>query len=388
MRRFLYLWEYAIRSFWRKKGKNLGLSLFLSLIVFVFTGIEFTQRAYLLETERALHYQPDLIVQRVLAGRQLPVSGRYIDRIRELIGVSEVKGRVWGYYFDPFTGANYTLLGDPGDLVQSWQLVTTYSGTLGPKEALVGEGVLRIRRLRVGDYLNLRSWQGRPITLKIKGTFRSPVSLWTYDLIVVSEATAREILGLPQGEYWDLAVWIPNELEVPKVGEKILRFLPEGRLVARSQLWRTYGAAFGFRSGLLMALAAFVMLAFIIIAYEKASGLSREEQYEIAVLKAVGWLTRDVIWLKMFQNLLVSLLGFVVGVVASYYHVFIWGAPGIKRLLAGWSVIYPPHPLPAHLDLGKVLAFLFFTVVPFLAASIVPVWRSAIRDPEEVFRSL
>ena len=387
MRNFLYFADYSCRAYLRKPFKNISLTLFLAIIVFIFSGLEFTEKAYFHEAERELFYQPDLIIQRVVAGRQMPISGRYIRWISNIPGVSDAYGRIWGYYFDTYTGVNFTVVGDKGDLVDNWNLIVkNFSGGLGEDEALVGEGVLKVRHLKVGDYLNLYNWKGEPVTLKIKGSFVSDVSLWTYDLIVVKESTARKLFGMKKGEFWDIAVWIPNELEVANIGEKIIARIPGTRLIAKKQLRRTFAAAFGFRGGVLMLFASFALLAFIIVTYEKASGLSREEQYEIAVLKAVGWLTKDVIWIKMFENLLISLTGYIIGIVASYYHVFVFGSPLFKRLLAGWSVIYPPHPLPAHLDLGKVLGFMFFTVVPFIVASIIPVWRSAIIDPEEIFR--
>jgi hypothetical protein len=30
---------------------------------------------------------------------------------------------------------------------------------------------------------------------------------------------------------------------------------------------------------------------------------------------------------------------------------------------------------------------MFLTVVPYIAVGILPVWRAAVRDPEEVFRA-
>ncbi len=387
MKSLIYLADYACRSYFRKPFKNISLTLFLAVIVFIFSGLEFTEKAYFFEADRELFYQPDIIIQRVIAGRQMPISGNEIKWISSIPGVSDAYGRVWGYYFDTYTGANYTVVGDNGNLVDEWELVVkNFNGKLKDDEALVGEGVLKVRHLKVGDYLNLFDWKGKPVTIKIKGVFKSDVSLWTYDLIIVKESTARKLFGMKKNQFWDIAVWIPNELEISNIGEKIITKIPGTRLIAKKQLRRTFSAAFGFRGGVLMLFASFALLAFIIVTYEKASGLSREEQYEIAILKAVGWLTKDVIWIKMFENLLISFTGYILGIIFSYYHVFVLGSPLFKRLLAGWSVIYPPHPLPVHLDFGKVLGFMFFTIVPFIVASIIPVWKSAIIDPEEIFR--
>ena len=52
------------------------------------------------------------------------------------------------------------------------------------------------------------------------------------------------------------------------------------------------------------------LLAFVILAWDKASGLSVEEKRETGILKAVGWETSDVILLKFWEGLAISLSSF------------------------------------------------------------------------------
>ena len=49
------------------------------------------------------------------------------------------------------------------------------------------------------------------------------------------------------------------------------------------------------------------MLAFAILAWDKASGLSAEEKREIGILKAIGWETGDIIRMKLWESLLIAL---------------------------------------------------------------------------------
>ncbi len=396
MRSFLYTADFAIRGLLGRKSKNLSIAGLFALIVFLFSGIEFMSTAVYQETLNALEFQPAIIVQNVRAGRQTPIDLASVEEIGKIFGVSGVRGRVWGYYFDPYTGANYTIVGDPGDLVENLELIPASSGkipagkeieALRDGEALVGEGILKVRHLRVGGMLNFQDYAARPISFKVKGAFSSTVSLWTHDLILITEAEARRLFGLEKGIVWDIAVEVPNEFEVPKVGEKIISAVPGTRVIATNQLKRTYGSSYGFRSGVLLSTSVVCLLAFLILAYDRVARLSQEEQREIAILKAVGWQTRDVIRLNMLQSLILSLTGFLVGVVLSYYHVFAAGAPLLRIVFSGWSVLYPPHPLPPLLDLSKLFGLMFLTVVPYVAVGIVPIWRASVKDPEEVFRS-
>jgi len=393
MRSFLYTANFAVRSLFRQKTKNLSITALFTLIVFLFSGINFMSDALYKETLKALEFQPAIIVQSVNAGRQVPIDTALTERIAKFFGVADVKARIWGYYFDPFTGANYTVVGDPGDLVENWELVLKKSEEdqalypLKNGEALVGEGVLKIRRMQIGGRLNFQDHAAEPISFKVKDVFCATVSLWTHDLIVITEADAARLFGLKPGTAWDLAVDVPNEIEVLKVGEKIISLIPGARVIATNQLKRTYGGSYGFRSGILLATSVICLLAFLILAYDRVARLSLEERQEIATLKAVGWQTREVIRLNMLQSLVLSLTGFLSGAALSYYHVFLAGAPFLRIVFSGWSVLYPPYPLSPSLDLSKLFGLMFLTVVPYIAVGILPVWQAAVKDPEEVFRA-
>lgn len=396
MRPFLYSADFAVKGLLRQKTKNLSICCLFALIVFLFSGIDFVCNSLYQETLKALSFQPAIIVQKINAGRQVPIDLAARDQIARIFGVAKVWGRVWGYYFDPYTGANYTIVGDPGDLIENWELILQAGekGTrdidekrLASGEALVGQGIVKIRHLTSGRALNFQDHQGKPISFRMKAAFSSSVSLWTHDLIVLTESDARALFGLKDETAWDLAVDVPNQFEVPKIAEKIINGFPGTRVIATNQLKRTYGSSYGFRSGVLISASVICLLAFLILAYDRVARLSHEEQREIAILKAVGWQTGDVIRLNMLQSLILALTGFLFGSVASYYHVFIAGAPLLKIVFAGWSVLYPAYPLPPSLDVSKLFGMMFLTVVPYLAVGIIPVWRAAIRDPEEVFRS-
>lgn len=396
MRSYLYTADFAVRGLLRQKIKNLSITGLFAVIVFLFSGIHFMADALHQETIKAIEFQPALIVQRISAGRQVPIDVDASARIAEIFGVAHVRARVWGYYFDPFTRANYTIVGDPGGLVENWNL-TLKMNTMHPQdqadlvlnsgEALVGEGVLKIRRMRAGGKLNLQNHAADPVSCTVKGVFSSTVSLWTHDLIVLTETDAIQLFGLKKGTAWDLAVDVPNDIEVPKVGEKIMNLIPGTRVISKNQLIRTYGSSYGFRSGVLLSTSIICLLAFLILAYDRLARLSQEEKWEIAILKAIGWQTKDLIRLNMLQSLVLSLTGFLIGTVLSYGHVFLAGAPLLRIVFSGWSVLYPQHPLPALLDFSKLFGIMFLTVVPYIAVGIIPAWRASVKDPEEVFRS-
>ena len=57
-----------------------------------------------------------------------------------------------------------------------------------------------------------------------------------------------------------------------------------------------------------------------------------------------------------------------------------------EPVLKGWAVLYPRFQLTPHIDGLQVATLFFFTVVPYAAAVLVPIWKAAITDPDSVMR--
>lgn len=140
-------------------------------------------------------------------------------------------------------------------------------------------------------------------------------------------ADFRRFYRLEADEYTDIALRVRNPNEVAKVAEKAGVLLRQHRIVTRADLLRTYEALFSWREGLLLAMLAAAVLAFGILVFDKASGLSAQERREIGILEEVGWDTRDVIHLKLWEAALIAATAFLGGTLAAYVHVFVFDAP-------------------------------------------------------------
>jgi len=209
---------------------------------------------------------------------------------------------------------------------------------------------------------------------------------FTTDLLLLSEASFLRLFGAAPDRYTDIALTVPNAREIPKVAEKVLQLIPGARAITRLEMSRTYQSIFDWRSGLVMAMLSGALLAFALVAWDKAAGLSAEERREIGILKAIGWDVSDVLLVKVWEGAVVSAAAFTGGLVAAYLHVFVGSATLFAPVLQGWSTLSPRLHLAPALD-GLQLATLFFlTVVPYTVATVVPAWRSATADPDAVMR--
>ena len=129
------------------------------------------------------------------------------------------------------------------------------------------------------------------------------------------------------------------------------------------------------------------MAAFVIFAWDKATGLSLEERREMGILKAVGWETSEVIAMKSWEGIVVSLAAFFTGVLLAYGHIFFSSALLFEPVLKGWAVIYPEFRLVPFVDAYQIAVLFFLTVVPYTVSTIVPSWRAATIDPDAVMRA-
>ena len=365
--------DFTVINLGRRWGRNLGLFLAYTLLVFLLASVVLYGDALRREARLLLADAPELVVQRLTAGRQDVLPAEWRERLSGLRGVHAVEGRLWGYYYDPASAANLTLL-------------VPAAGAPAPGRVLLGAALARVRGLAPGDVLSLRGYDGHPYAFTVAGILARESELASADLMLVHETDFRAFFGMAPGFYTDLAVYVANPREVRRVAEKVLDRLPGTRVIAREEMRRTYEASFNWRQGLLLTLLSTVLLAFVLLAWDKASGLSAEERREIGILKALGWETGDVLRMKLWEGVLVSLCAFLAGYVLAWLHIFYADVPLFTAVLKGWSVLYPRFTLTPEVDAGQLVTLALLTVLPYVAATLVPVWRAATLDPDEVMR--
>jgi ABC-type lipoprotein release transport system permease subunit len=386
----LGLFGYAAAAVWRRRAKAFALGGGLVFAVALVAAVLFLTDALRAEAERARLALPDILVQRLVAGRPTTIRASDAEALRDIPSVADVRPRVWGYLFLPALQGNVTIVGiaPGGEAAYGLAPAVVPGGArgLGEHGMVMGHGLAGYLGLAVGDTLGLPTSNRDAPPLTLEGTFVSEVDLFTSDVIVCSEEDARAILLVPEGEATDLAITVRNPAEARVVARTVLTRLPGARVVERDLLGRVYALAYGRRAGIVLAAAIPALLALLVLAWDRASGLGPEERREIAILKAVGWSTSDVLWAKLFESLVVGILATVAGLVLAYAWVFWLGAPGLRPTLVGWSVLYPESPLTPMVDAAQLLAIALAVLAPFVGLSIVPAWRAASLDPMEAMR--
>ena len=365
--------DFTIASLLRRKGKNGALLLVYTLIIFLLSSVIFFTHALKREAAQVLQEAPEIIVQRAMTGRYQPIPISYAATIRAIRGVVSVRPRLWGYYYDGNSLANYTFV-IPDESPPP-------VGTI-----IIGSGISKLREAAPGDIIGFTGYDGKPQSYSVKSVLPEQSQLLSADLILISEADYRALSGIPADLATDLVLKVRNRKEFATIAEKITKLLPDTRPIIRNEILRTYDAIFSWRSGLVIVVFSLAALAFVIFAWDKATGLSAEERKEIGILKAVGWESSDILLMKFWEGLVISLSAFLVGTILGYLHVFFGSSLLFVPVLKGWSTLYPEFRLVPFVNFGHLAAVFFLTVAPYTITTIIPSWRVATIDPDSVLR--
>ncbi|MEE4254907.1 MAG: FtsX-like permease family protein [Desulfuromusa sp.] len=384
MRRQLKILEYTLSSLMRRKAKNFSLIAVYAFTIATLGSVLFLTHALKKEAAGSLTEAPALTVQRISAGRHELIPTDYDVMISKLPGVKSVTPRVWGYYYDSLIKANLTLIG----INSHQEKLTLLNGHLPENtgECAIGMGITEAFGPALGDNLILEDSGKTSVTFKITGIFLAESNLLTNDLVVLQETALRDFFSMDQGIATDLIVEVYNQREIKTLAKKIKYLLPDTRPITRDEILHTYDSLFNWRSGMMLAVAIAALISFCILAWDKATGISASEKQEIGILKAIGWETADVITVKFWEGLVISLTSFILGTLAAWIHVFVFDAPALVPVLKGWSVLFPKFQLTPAIDFYQLFILAFLTIIPYLACTIIPAWKTAVTDPEHVMR--
>lgn len=373
LRRQRNLLELGLASLLRRPGKTLVFGGVLTLIVFALGSLALLRASVRLEAGAVLRDAPELIVQRIVAGRQELIPRAAVAALQSVPGVRSAEGRLWGYYFDPAAGANYTL-------------AVPAVAPPAQGEAAIGSAIARSRQGYSQDVLALRSYRGEAVLFTVKAVLPARADLVAADVMLVSEPDFRALFALPADVVSDVVVTVAPAAGPGAVRRAIEAALPGARTVSRAEMLATSDSFLDPRRGLAAVVVVAMLLALGIVATDKPAALGVEERQEIGVLRALGWSRRDVLIAKAWESAAVSIVALLGGLVAAYAHVYLAGAALFAPVLRGWAVLAPDPPLAPALDAPFLIAIAAAILLLPAAGSLLACYRPASADPDAVIR--
>ena len=387
-----YLIEYAINALLRQKYKNFFITTILTLLIFLLTSIFFITNSIKYELNSTVDALPEIVVQKIKAGRLYDIDVDAVDEILNITGVNDAITRVWGYYYFANAGVNFSIVGIDefeSQYKNSLSKIANESllGNSSTPTMVVGKGVKRVMDENYyKEYFNFIRPDGTLKRVDIAGSFDGDTELESNDMIVMSKEDARDIFDMDDDKATDIVVKVSNPKEVATIASKIKLLYPDTRIITKDDLKISYQNIFDYKGGVFLALFIISLFTFFIIVYDKASGLSSEEKREIGILKAIGWRVDDVLKEKFYEGFIISFVSYMLGVILAMYFVYILQAPLLQNIFTGYSQLKTDFELPFVFDIQTLFLVFFLSVPIYIAATIIPSWRTATLDADEVIR--
>lgn len=327
------------------------------------------------------------------AGRHYDIDVNRVDKILEIPGVSDAVARVWGYYYFENAGVNFSVVGIEQyenqyknsfvNLVKKFDFDKLKENS----SMLVGAGVKRtMENSYYKEYFNFIKPDGTLKKVTLGGVFDGDTNLESNDMIIMPQEIVREIFDLDPSKATDIVVKVANPMEIQTVASKIKLMFPDTRIITTGDLKVSYQNIFDYKSGIFLALFIVTLFTFFIIIYDKASGVTSEEKREIGILKAIGWTVDDVLKEKFYESFVISLFSYGLGVGLSLAYVYLFQAPLLRDIFVGYSQLKTNFELPFVFDMQTLFLVFLLSVPIYIAATIIPSWKVATLEADEVIR--
>jgi ABC-type lipoprotein release transport system permease subunit len=389
----LYLIEYAINAILRQSYKNFFIVTVFTILTFLLTSVFFITNSLRYEMDSTVDTLPQIIVQKMKAGRHYDIDVNRVDKILEIPGVSDAVARVWGYYYFENAGVNFSVVGIEQyenqyknsfvNLVKKFDFDKLKENS----SMLVGAGVKRtMENSYYKEYFNFIKPNGTLKKVTLGGVFDGDTNLESNDMIIMPQEIVREIFDLDPSKATDIVVKVANPMEIQTVASKIKLMFPDTRIITTGDLKVSYQNIFDYKSGIFLALFIVTLFTFFIIIYDKASGVTSEEKREIGILKAIGWTVDDVLKEKFYESFVISLFSYGLGVGLSLAYVYLFQAPLLRDIFVGYSQLKTNFELPFVFDMQTLFLVFLLSVPIYIAATIIPSWKVATLEADEVIR--
>lgn len=338
----------------------------------------------LTETEKL----PDIVLQNQKALQITTMDDHKLDKVLEFYGVSNVSGRVYGQYDYKQSDTVFTIMGIDVFEVQQ----EDYINELLKKYDLASNSMFVSTQLKsifqshyYTEYFNFVKPSLDLKQMKFFQTFKSE-ELDKQKLCIMSKENAREVFGYQPDEITDVAIYLSNPNELMNVIIKLQQLYPNAKIITKEDEKTKIEQLFDYDSGVFITLFIIAILTFFMIIFDKTNGVSSSEKKEIGILKALGWRVEDILRVKLYEASIVSLFSYILGVLLALIYLYIFDGYYIRDIFLNIINVSAIDSLNITLDI-KALAIVFFLSVPvYIAATLIPSWRVATRDADEVMR--
>ena len=385
--------NFAITTLIKNKNKHIWIFLISIFIIFLLSSVVFISSSIKKEFELILKNQPDLIVQKIEGGKFTWTPTDYIDEIEDILGVDNVKGRVYGIYYFNRTNTPFKIIGV--DFFENEEVVKNlHIKDIDIKKFLSKDNMIVSYGVR--EFLN-KHYYNDYYDFTINNTDKKRVFVYSVidpkelnildnNLIIMDINLAKQILNIDDEYVTDISLNVLNDSEIDSVYEQIILKFFNVKLIKKSDMNTFYHKLLNYKGGFFLTLYVVILVTFMLILYQRYSLVSSTEKKEIGILRAVGWSISDVLKLKLFESLIIGVVAFGVGVLIAFIFVFYANGIVLRDIFLKFNNIDSNVHFLINIDFGLIAMLFLFYIIPFVASILIPSWKIATINPYEVMR--
>ncbi|HEU0035238.1 MAG TPA: ABC transporter permease [Kofleriaceae bacterium] len=246
--------------------------------------------------------------------------------------------------------------------------------------ALIGSGLRELLGVHVGDNISCATSRGERTVLRVVAVFDTGIASLDKGRVYVPTRLAQNILG--RGDAIDR---IEVRLRDPEAAPAVTARL-EALFGYDTESWQETNASMlgvfsqqnmitGMIIGAVLLVGGFGILSIQIM-------IVLEKRRDIALLKSVGYSSRDVLAIFLSEGAVIAVLGAALG--SGFGHLVLRLLRGLRSASGmGYS---RPSTFAIYERPGVYLLAFTFAVVVGLLASFVPAWRASRVEPVDVLR--
>ncbi len=245
-----------------------------------------------------------------------------------------------------------------------------------PNAIVIGSGISQKMNLSIGDYLNLTSSKGINRSFKVIGIFKTNNSVTDKTKSYINLAASQQLLKEGNSYITDINVNVRDPEYANKVAQeltKITGYKAEGWKEANETLMAT--------NKMRKMIITFVSLTILLVAgfgiYNILNMTVSQKINDIAILKAIGFKGKDVIYVFVKQAIFIGIVGVIGGVMMATILITI-----LKRVYLGGDIGY----FPIDYEPLKFMQGIIIGLVITFFAGYIPAKKAANVDPVAIFR--
>ncbi len=396
LKKQLNLCRHAFRNIQVYSRRTISIIISVSIIIGILTAVDFLREGINQDVNASLAFAPDILVQGYDAGRVVPVDNAKIQEIEAIEGINLVTPRVWGY----LSAENklYTMMGIEVDRYPINNAKLEFeirSGRFLEENedhpvCVIGSGVAEVSFAQVGSFLLLTDINGQEYDMEVVGIFSVASKIYTHDLILTDIQYSCEFFNMNINSSTDIAVWInpSSTVSSSEIASTIGDTVDEIKVIDKYTLGNLILHTTNERAGYFTIIWTVLLIGSLLFAFTLSSAISVDARKEIGLLKTLGFTTFDVLEIRLIEYTFTGFIASTIGIFGAIIYDFYLGAPILADFMLGWSVVFPPFILPLKVTFDSLLIAYGIGIIPLLIGTVIPAWKNAITEPDEVLRGL